>query len=172
MASPNHLKRLVMPRSWPLPRKTSVWVSKPKPGAHSLERGMPLNMIIRDVLGLANTNREVRAILNQGLVKVDGRGFLERIVEKPDRQTVEAMGSPALVSMNCWRFGPILLQASKIVGPSARGELEITDAVQYAVDVLKEPFRVFTIRAPVLDLTSRQDVAAVAAKLADREVRL
>ncbi|MGB0490194.1 MAG: 30S ribosomal protein S4e, partial [Candidatus Poseidoniaceae archaeon] len=35
MASPNHLKRLVMPRSWPLPRKTSVWVSKPKPGAHS-----------------------------------------------------------------------------------------------------------------------------------------
>lgn len=73
MASPNHLKRLVMPRSWPLPRKTSVWVSKPKPGAHSLERGMPLNMIIRDVLGLANTNREVRAILNQGLVKVDGR---------------------------------------------------------------------------------------------------
>ena len=73
MASPNHLKRLVMPRSWPLPRKTSIWVSKPKPGAHSLERGMPLNMIIRDVLGLANTNREVRAILNQGLVKVDGR---------------------------------------------------------------------------------------------------
>ena len=73
MASPNHLKRLVMPRSWPLPRKTSVWVSKPKPGAHSLERGMPVNMIIRDVLGLANTNREVRAILNQGLVKVDGR---------------------------------------------------------------------------------------------------
>jgi small subunit ribosomal protein S4e len=73
MASPNHLKRLAMPRSWPLPRKTSVWVSKPKPGAHSLERGMPLNMIMRDVLGVATSNREVRHILNQGLVSIDGR---------------------------------------------------------------------------------------------------
>jgi small subunit ribosomal protein S4e len=73
MASPNHLKRLAMPRSWPLPRKTSVWVSKPKPGAHSLERGMPLNMVMRDVLGVATSNREVRHILNQGLVSIDGR---------------------------------------------------------------------------------------------------
>ena len=73
MASPNHLKRLVMPRSWALPRKTSIWVTKPKPGAHSLELGMPLNMIVRDVLGLATSNREVRAIVNEGLVKIDGR---------------------------------------------------------------------------------------------------
>ena len=73
MASPNHLKRLAMPRSWPLPRKTTVWVSKPKPGAHSLERGMPLNMVMRDVLGVATSNREVRHILNQGLVSIDGR---------------------------------------------------------------------------------------------------
>jgi small subunit ribosomal protein S4e len=73
MASPNHLKRLAMPRTWPLPRKTSVWVSKPKPGAHSLERGMPVNMIMRDVLSVATSNREVRHILNQGLVSIDGR---------------------------------------------------------------------------------------------------
>ncbi|MDA8701117.1 hypothetical protein N9N18_05150 [Euryarchaeota archaeon] len=26
-----------MPRSWPLPRKTSIWVTRPTPGAHSLE---------------------------------------------------------------------------------------------------------------------------------------
>jgi len=77
MASPNHLKRLAMPRSWPLPRKTSVWVSKPKPGAHSLERGMPLNMVMRDVLGVATSNREVRHILNQGLVSIDGRACKE-----------------------------------------------------------------------------------------------
>jgi hypothetical protein len=44
--------------------------------------------------------------------------------------------------------------------------------VQYAIDVLGEPFHVELIHAPVLDLTTRGDVAAVAAKLAGTEVRL
>ena len=34
---------------------------------------MPLNIIIRDVIGLAKTTREVKRILHLGLVKVDGR---------------------------------------------------------------------------------------------------
>ena len=66
MAS-NHLKRLAMPRSWPLPRKTTIWVTRPLPGAHGLERCMPLTIVIRDVLGYARSAREVRRILNEGL---------------------------------------------------------------------------------------------------------
>ena len=67
MAS-NHLKRLAMPRSWPLPRKTTIWVTRPLPGAHGLERCMPLTIVIRDVLGYARSAREVRRILNEGPV--------------------------------------------------------------------------------------------------------
>ena len=73
MGSSSHLKRLAIPRSWPLPRKTTVWVTRQRAGAHSLERSMPLNIIIRDVIGLAKTTREVKRILHLGLVKVDGR---------------------------------------------------------------------------------------------------
>ncbi len=73
MGSSSHLKRLTIPRSWPLPRKTTVWVTRPRAGAHSLERCMPVNIIIRDVLGMAHSTREVRRILHDGLVKVDGR---------------------------------------------------------------------------------------------------
>ena len=58
MGSSSHLKRLAMPRSWPLPRKTTVWVTRPSPGGHSLERCMPVNLIIRDVLGRAQSSRE------------------------------------------------------------------------------------------------------------------
>ena len=29
MGSSHHLKRLAMPRSWPLPRKTTVWIARP-----------------------------------------------------------------------------------------------------------------------------------------------
>ena len=71
--SSHHLKRLAMPRSWPLPRKTSVWVTRPSPGAHSLEHCMPVSLVIRDVLGLAKTSREVRFILHNELAKIDGR---------------------------------------------------------------------------------------------------
>jgi len=70
--SSNHLKRLAMPRSWPLPRKTSIWVTRPTPGAHSLEHCMPVSLVIRDVLGLAKTTREVRFILHNELAKIDG----------------------------------------------------------------------------------------------------
>ncbi len=71
--SSHHLKRLAMPRSWPLPRKTTVWVTRPTPGAHSLEHCMPLTLVVRDMLGLAKTAREVRHILHNELAKVDGR---------------------------------------------------------------------------------------------------
>ena len=73
MGSSSHLKRLAMPRSWPLPRKTTVWVTRPSPGGHSLERCMPVNLIVRDVLGRAQSSREVRYIVHKELVKVDGR---------------------------------------------------------------------------------------------------
>lgn len=73
MGSSHHLKRLNMPRSWALPRKTSVWVTRPTPGSHSLEMCMPLVMIVRDVLGLAKSVREVRTILHNKLVRIDGR---------------------------------------------------------------------------------------------------
>ena len=73
MGSSNHLKRLAMPRSWPLPRKTSVWVTRAAPGAHSLERCMPINVVVRDILDYARSTREVRRILHNGLAKVDGR---------------------------------------------------------------------------------------------------
>lgn len=78
MGSSNHLKRLNMPRSWALPRKTTVWITRPKAGAHSVDRCMPINVIIRDVIGFARNTREVREILNKGLAKVDGRVVKDR----------------------------------------------------------------------------------------------
>ena len=52
--SSSHIKRLMMPRSWPLPRKTSVWVQKPDPCGHSIENCMPMGIILRDVIGVAH----------------------------------------------------------------------------------------------------------------------
>jgi len=93
-------------------------------------------------------------------------------VEKPDDATLAAMPRPIWLSMNCWRFGPSIFAACRAIRPSPRGEFEIPDAVQYALGALGETFHALKIRAPVLDLTSRGDIAPVAAILAGREATL
>ena len=95
-----------------------------------------------------------------------------QIIEKPDDATLAAMPRPIWLSMNCWRFGPSIFAACRAIRPSPRGEFEIPDAVQYAISTLGETFHAVTIRAPVLDLTSRGDIAPVAAILAGTEARL
>jgi dTDP-glucose pyrophosphorylase len=107
-----------------------------------------------------------------GVGMVDQWGRLLRIIEKPDEAAWHALPRPILVSMNCWRFESPIFNACRSIGLSPRGELELTDAVQYAIDVLGQPFRGLTIRAAVLDLTNRADIATVAERLAGVEVHL
>lgn len=67
-----HLKRLVMPRKWPLPRKGAHWAPKPSPGPHPMQRSMPLYMVLRDLLELCDTAREAKRIIGAREVFVDG----------------------------------------------------------------------------------------------------
>ena len=75
---------------------------------------------------------------------------MEKIIEKPDEQTLRSLGEPAYVSMNCWRFGPAIFEACRKIKPSSRGELELPDAVQYAIEELGERFKVVRIQGAVL----------------------
>jgi small subunit ribosomal protein S4e len=45
----------------------------PKPGPHSISRSLPLALIVRDILGFAKTGKEVKKILSQGKITVDGK---------------------------------------------------------------------------------------------------
>ena len=68
-----HLKRYEMPASWPVPVKSRFWVTRPAAGPHPLKRCLPLQLIVRDLLGLAATAAEARTILRAGKVLVDGK---------------------------------------------------------------------------------------------------
>jgi len=68
-----HQKRIASPKSWPIPRKTHTWTVKSRPGPHSAKYGLPLLIVIRDLLGFADNAREATRILNEGNVLVDGK---------------------------------------------------------------------------------------------------
>jgi glucose-1-phosphate thymidylyltransferase len=99
------------------------------------------------------------------LLRLTPAGDLEDIVEKPDEGTLAAAGESAYVSMNCWRFGPSIFEACRRVAPSPRGELELPEAVRYAVRRMGERYRAIPFEAGVLDLSRRGDVAEVAQRL-------
>lgn len=121
---------------------------------------------------LAGSNIPAERLTKFAVIQTAADGRMVRIVEKPDQATLDSLPEPVCLSMNCWRFGPKIFQACRSISPSARGELELPDAVMYSMLALGETYRVCPIAAPVLDLSSRGDIEPVAAKLRGTEVRL
>ncbi len=74
--------------------------------------------------------------------------------------------------MNCWRLNNSIFTACRNIKSSARGELELPDAVEYAMEKLGQQFRLIRSDEAVLDLSSREDVGPVAEILVDEEVSL
>lgn len=68
-----HITRLRAPKTWPIVRKELKWITKPLPGPHSLEESITINLILRDILKYAKTTKEVKNILNQGKIAIDGK---------------------------------------------------------------------------------------------------
>jgi small subunit ribosomal protein S4e len=67
----NHQKRLSAPTSWPVERKTQTYTIKADAGPHG-EAGVPLLVVLRDVLGYADSRKEARFALEQDSVLING----------------------------------------------------------------------------------------------------
>ncbi|HEY9245679.1 MAG TPA: 30S ribosomal protein S4e [Candidatus Methanoperedens sp.] len=68
-----HQKRMASPTSWPIVRKTYAWAVGANAGPHSKETGIPLLMVVRDMLKMANSSKEAKKIINEGNIYVDGK---------------------------------------------------------------------------------------------------
>ncbi|QDX40767.1 30S ribosomal protein S4e [Salarchaeum sp. JOR-1] len=66
-----HQKRLSVPKSWPVERKTDTFTAKATAGPHG-ESGVPLVVVLRDVLEYVNTKKEAKYAINNAGVLVNG----------------------------------------------------------------------------------------------------
>lgn len=117
-------------------------------------------------------NIDAERVAKFSVVDIDEHGYLRRIVEKPGAAAVAELGPEVYIGMNSWSLPPEIYRACRSISPSARGELELPNAVQYAIDELGARFRVLTFHDGVLDLSSRADIPAVTRALRDLEPRL
>lgn len=100
------------------------------------------------------------------LLEISADGYLRDLVEKPDPATYARLSAEPYVSMNSWAFDARIYPACEQVPMSDRGELELPQAVRFAIHALGAAVRVLPFDLPVLDLSRRRDIAAVAAHLA------
>jgi len=134
---------------------------------------------------IASSNIPPDRVRSFATIDVDEHGYLTGIVEKPIEDLPPKGGSYGvssgshgtdpvasafrrkiqLISMNCWRFDARIFDACRDVPRSARGELELPEAVGLAVR-RGVRFRAVPARGPVLDLSRRADAADVERRLA------
>ena len=143
-------------------------------GAHTLRAlreadGPALPVYERDQLVQSSAIPADR-VASFALLTLGPDGILEDIIEKPGKAAIEAAGAHALISMNCWRGDTHLLEACRDVERSSRGEFELPMAVRLAIRRGVQ-FRGLPARGPVLDLSRRDDVTGVMARLAGVEPR-
>lgn len=87
----DHQKRISAPRNYPVERKDGSYVITSQ-GPHLQDEGLPLGVVLRDVLGEVDTMAEAKQVLADGKVLVNGRarsnvrstvGFMD-VVAFPD----------------------------------------------------------------------------------------
>jgi dTDP-glucose pyrophosphorylase len=100
-----------------------------------------------------------------GALDIDELGFLKRIV----RDDVDG-DTGVYASMNCWLFTEDIFEACRRVPVSPRGELELPKAVELAIREMGMKIRAVKVDEPVLDMSSRGDIASVAARLESVDV--
>src|SRR3989344_5607415 len=65
-----HLKRTQTSKKWPIPRKGTKFVVRPR---REIAKGVPLLIILRDMLRLGQNRKEIKQILNKGEIEVNGK---------------------------------------------------------------------------------------------------
>ncbi len=68
-----HLKRLAAPATWNVKRRSTTFITRPFPSSHSLHLCLPLNVFLQELGGYAKSTKEVKNILRNKEILVNGK---------------------------------------------------------------------------------------------------
>jgi len=92
----SHLKRQEVPTTWPISRKGTAYIIKPKFDMH---RAMPLLVVLRDLLKIVRNTREIKKAVHEKMILINGKNA------KNEKSTVQLFDSIKLVPSNkCYRL--------------------------------------------------------------------
>ena len=61
-----------MPKTWKIKKKANKFITRPYPSGHPLENSISINVVMRDMIKLVKTRKEVKSILKNNNVLVNG----------------------------------------------------------------------------------------------------
>ncbi|EZG78680.1 40S ribosomal S4 X protein isoform [Gregarina niphandrodes] len=122
-----HLKRIAAPKHWCLDKLSGIYAPRPSSGPYGMRECLPLAILIRNRLKYALTYDEVKMILMQRLVKIDGKvrtdktyplGFMDTIaIEKTNenfRLLIDTKGRFTPVKVGADEMGWKLCRVRKL----------------------------------------------------------
>ncbi len=69
-----HLKRQKVPKTWPIPRKGTVYVVRP---LAELTKGIPILIILRDILKIAQNRKEVKRAIHSRQILLNNKPVID-----------------------------------------------------------------------------------------------
>jgi small subunit ribosomal protein S4e len=109
-----HLKTYPAPRFWPVKIKARTFTIRPASGPHPITFSIPLGMVLRDTLKYSTTISEVKGVLAEGKVLIDGEvrkdyklpvGLMDVIYLKP-AETYYRMMPDRLNKLSLMKISP------------------------------------------------------------------
>ena len=135
MIKTKNWKREVAPAFYPIARKEKVWTFKPMPGPHPAFHSLPLATVIRDILNIVKTMKEVKYILNNKNILINGKprytvryplGLMDILEIQPSNQIYRFLPTtkrdiyPILINKKENSLKPTQIKTKKII---KKGEL-------------------------------------------------
>ncbi len=101
-----HMKRIAMPKIWPIEKKQKTFVVRPR-GPYKFNESFPLLIIMRDMLKLGNTSKEIKKIVKESRVLINNR------IIKDIKFNVGLFDKISIPSMN--KYYEVTIKDKKIV---------------------------------------------------------